>query len=105
MSLIGTVLVEHSMLLLLKNRRTVAIGAAISIGVAMVAGSGSNYSVGINFNVNLLPVWTCAGTLPTHQLYYNILNVQETFLLISIYTSVFGVMGSLSFIFTPHCNV
>ena len=42
MLLIGTVLVDHSMLLLLKNLRTVAIVAAISIGVAMVAGSGSS---------------------------------------------------------------
>ena len=57
MSLIGTVLVEHSMLLLLKNRRTsvttaacycfdaqpkAAIEAVILIGVAMVAGSGSS---------------------------------------------------------------
>ena len=40
MSLIGTVLVEHSMLLLLKNLTLFV--AAISIGVAMVAGSGSS---------------------------------------------------------------
>ena len=62
MSLIGTVLVEHSMLLLLKNlmiegqknsvanaacycfdaQSKAAIEAAISIGVAVVAGSGSS---------------------------------------------------------------
>ena len=46
MSLIGTVLVEHSMLLLLKNLtiegQLVASVAAISIGVAMAAGSGSS---------------------------------------------------------------
>ena len=45
MSLIGTVLFEHSMLLLLKNltiEGQLLIVAAISIGVAMVAGSGSS---------------------------------------------------------------
>ena len=59
MSLIGTVLVEHSMLLLLKNLTLFV--AAISIGVAMVAGSGS--STGLKSELRMCSAFRAARLL------------------------------------------
>ena len=59
MSLIGTVLVEHSMLLLLKNLTLLV--AVISIGVAMVAGSGS--STGLKSELRMCSAFRAARLL------------------------------------------